>query len=50
MVNYYQHSIDGFESTVFNCGVTIGGFGMSLVSKKIVHRLDIKYPPITLPL
>ena len=28
LVNRYQHSIDGFECKVFNCRVTVGGFGM----------------------
>lgn len=35
LVNRYQHSIDGFESRVFNCRVTVGGFGMEQkVSKR----------------
>ena len=49
MANQYLNNDYGFFSQVFGCRVILYVIGITLVTKKIVHRKPINYPSLTLP-
>lgn len=49
MANQYLNNDYGFFSQVFGCRVILYVIGITLVTKKIVHRKPVNYPSLTLP-